>query len=32
MAFTIAQLRDRFNSGATEIILPFAINFRRKVS
>ena len=27
MAFTIAQLRDRFNSGATEIILPFAIEF-----
>jgi excinuclease ABC subunit C len=25
MAFSIAQLRDRFNSGATEIILPFAI-------
>ncbi|HET7001960.1 MAG TPA: excinuclease ABC subunit UvrC [Puia sp.] len=27
MAFTIAQLRDRFNSSATEIILPFAIEF-----
>ncbi len=27
MAFTIAQLRDRFNSGATEIILPFAIEY-----
>ncbi|HEY2347672.1 MAG TPA: excinuclease ABC subunit UvrC, partial [Puia sp.] len=27
MAFTIAQLRDRFNSEATEIILPFAIEY-----
>ena len=27
MAFTIAQLRDRFNSKATEIILPFPIEF-----
>src|SRR6201995_1204440 len=27
MAFTIAQLRDRFNSSANEIILPFAIEF-----
>jgi excinuclease ABC subunit C len=27
MAFSIAQLRDRFNSTATEIILPFAIEY-----
>jgi excinuclease ABC subunit C len=27
MAFSIAQLRDRFNSGATEIILPFTIEY-----
>jgi excinuclease ABC subunit C len=27
LAFSIAQLRDRFNSNATEIILPFNINY-----
>jgi excinuclease ABC subunit C len=27
LAFSIAQLRDRFNSKATEIILPFAIEY-----
>jgi excinuclease ABC subunit C len=27
LAFSIARLRDRFNSNAAEIILPFAINF-----
>ncbi|HTQ27488.1 MAG TPA: excinuclease ABC subunit UvrC [Puia sp.] len=27
LSFAIAQLRDSFNSGATEIIVPFAIDF-----
>jgi excinuclease ABC subunit C len=27
LAFSIAQLRDRFNSGASEIILPFSIEY-----
>jgi excinuclease ABC subunit C len=27
LAFSIAQLRDRFNSGAPEIILPFQIDY-----